>query len=911
MAETNTNAGTQADTAVRHPVWRGWQPVAGLWFGADWLAPERRAERILQAWRMGCRAWRFDDGDVLCFDQVRPMQCSEAAGVPLCRIGAHGLYAGPLTADELAALAPADVQLVVGGRLQPLHFAQAQALDPSLVIDIDDYALHDTYDGRLSLRPTRHDRLAGKRVREVLGDRIPPPSKEQGEFLRRARGGAGADAPPSLRERVTGTRDGMADWLLRRFPGLSGEPAQARGGHAGTQARNGAAATLRARSAPRAPQAWRSALVRFAMASRASKLIGMRQGAYLRRMMAQFEKGDLGEALRNALPIDGRGDSLGQAFGTPGRRGDLSLGGERQAATDINLGDYEREHLRKLYRQAFDKLDRQGQIDEAVFVLAELLNARQEALDYLVRHQRHAQAAELALSWDMPAETIIRLLMLSGDSERAILVARRDNAFAAAIAMLEKDHPEHARRLRGEWGQALVERGQWLAAVDAVWPEPELREQAGRWLLAAEAAGDELSARALVQRATLLPDTIERYAERIATLADPASPPLPRAALAEALLAAKSSGKAVRMLATRVLPALAADRAACANALDRQHLERLLKLSGDPWLRADLPAWGVPAVAGRKLWESQGEQRWQAPAAGLHTAHDVVAIGEGRYLAALGEAGVAVIDRHGRSVRRYAVPAYKLAIADSLQVALAIAPREAVSRIARLDLAHHEIADLGVMPIQFAADRYDGIAWSLVSNDRLLVVDAARPALDVLWSVSEPNSRVIAAEYFAADELFLIQDARGASCWHYRLPRRSLRSRDAVPESLEQRLRLHPITGAQLLDVSADDDGMRLAYSWSNYRRSVQLSAHALGKLRDCSIKSLANGFLVGLYGEEAMRFHLVRFNDAASLAAIDWPYGASVSLREQDGRLLLYDDQGRVLDIDTQRTQVHGLSLL
>ena len=257
MAETNTNAGAQADTAVRHPVWRGWQPVAGLWFGADWLAPEQRAERILQAWTIGCRAWRFDDGDVLCFDQARPMQCSQAAGVPLCRIGAHGLYAGPLTADELSALAPADVQLVVGGRLQPLHFAQAQALDPSLVIDIDDYALHDTYDGRLSLRPARHDRLAGKRVREVLGERIPPPSKEQGEFLRRARGGAGADAAPSLRERVTGTRDGMADWLLRRFPGLSGEPAQARGGHAGTQARNGAAATPGAR--PWCVSRWRAA----------------------------------------------------------------------------------------------------------------------------------------------------------------------------------------------------------------------------------------------------------------------------------------------------------------------------------------------------------------------------------------------------------------------------------------------------------------------------------------------------------------------------------------------------------------------------------------------------------------------------------------------------------------------------
>ncbi|MGH8079805.1 MAG: bpX6 domain-containing protein, partial [Lysobacter sp.] len=525
---------------MRHPVWRGWQPAAGLWLAAELLPAERRLERILRLWAPGCRAWRFDDGDVLCFEAARPMFSERAQGAPLCRIGAHGLFGGPLTEQERSALPAADVQLVIGGRLQALNFVEAHALDPSSILDIDDYALHDTYDCSRVQRAPRQDRLASKALREVLGGRIPPPSEDRESFLRSASGKQAereADKA-SLRDRAVGTRDGIAGWLLSRFPSLGGAAGSTGGGGGSDSDSAGSRSGVSARAASARPQRWREWLVKAALASHAAKLMGMRHSLYLRRLMERFDRGDLMEALRHALPIDGDGrDSLGQAFSLPGRRDQLRLSGGRGGHSSFDFGDYARELLRKRYRAAFEALDRQGKIDEAVFVLAELLNARQEALDYLIRHERFAQAAELALGWDMPADTIIRLLMLAGDSERAILVARRDGAFASAIAMLESGHREHALRLRREWGQALVEQGQWLAAVDAVWPDPDSREQATRWLLAAESAGAELSARALVQRASLLPDTVQHYAERIAAIADPHAPAAPREALGLALAA--------------------------------------------------------------------------------------------------------------------------------------------------------------------------------------------------------------------------------------------------------------------------------------------------------------------------------------------------------------------------------------
>ncbi|QWF18632.1 bpX6 domain-containing protein [Lysobacter capsici] len=922
-----TEPATRAN--VRYPIWRGRQTVDGLWLAADWLSPERRSERILREWMPGCRAWRFEHGDVLCFEDPRMLQCEFAGGTPLRRVGAHGLYAGPLTDEERASLAAGDVHLVIGGQLQALHFAKAQALDPSLVIDIDDYALHDTYDGRRSLALPKVGRLTAKPLREVLGDKIPPPSQEREAFLRDAAArGAGGNADgkavgegfssrkPSLRERAVGTRDRFADWLLRRFPGLAGGAGGAPSGRGSGKAPNdrggGIDGIVRPRHRAVVPQRWRDMLVRFAIASRTSRLIGMRHGAYLRRLMEQFDRGDLNEALRNALPIDGSGESLGQAFGAPGRRDSLRLSQGNGAATSIDFGDSARDRLRKLYRNAFEQLDRLGKIDEAVFVLAELLNARDEALDYLVKHERFAQAAELGLSWDMAPDLIIRLLMLSGDRERAVLVARRDNAFAAAVNLLENGHPQQARQLRGEWGQALAEQGLWLAAVDAVWPDPQAREQAGRWLLAAEAAGAELSARALVQRASLLPDTVLHYAERIARLADPASPAAPREALGRDLAEVKQSNSALRSLAAQVLPALAADRAACANDLQHGQLERLRKLADDPWLSADLPEWSLPTSSGRRrLWDTMGALSASVPdAPGLQSPHDVAALGDGRYLVALGEAGAAVVDRSGRRVRNYAVPAYRFVMSHSGQVALAIARRDSVSRIARLDLAHHEIADLGAMPLQFFADRFDGIAWSVVSGERIMVVDAARASLDVLWSVGDLGGPVVAAEFFPVEESFLVRGDREQVVWRYRTaPQRRLLSRDPILE--DGRLRqLHPGVGALPLQLTHDGDGrVSFRYTWAAREFQMQLSAPP-GELSGHGVIPLTQGCLVWLRSERAMRLHLVRPLHADVAASIDWPV-AALRTREYEGGLVLFDHHGRVMDIASETSKVRTFTLL
>ncbi|MCD0258258.1 hypothetical protein JWH11_08035 [Xanthomonas melonis] len=898
-------ASLASDATVRHPLWRGSQLAAALWFSADWLSPAQRLDKLVAAWQPGSRAFRFAEGDVLCFDQPVPLLCEQAPGLVLCQ--RHGrLCSGALTASEAAALPAADLHLVQGARVIALQWQQAQALDPAAAIDLAGYRLQTTYDLCVRDVPLDLQRLRGTPLRELLGEAVPPANAERDAVLRTLRTQRPDAGEHNLWQRTLARL--AAALRAERTPAMRGSESGSADAAAGPQ-------TLPPRQPPVTVSAWRSRLARALMATRMAGLVGQRQAAYLRRMMRQFERGDLEEALRSALPVDGEDGSLGQAFGVPGRRDALRLSQQRGAGASIGLGEELQAHLRATYRNAFARLDREGQIDRAVFVLAELLNARQEALDYLVKHARCHQAAELALGWDMPPAMIIRLLMLAGDHARAVQVARRDDAFAAAIQLLREREPALAAALRLEWGQALVQAGDWLAAVDVVWPLREARAQATRWLLAAEQAGSTLGARALVKRALLLPDTLEQYAERLATLADPTSDPAPRSEMALAMLAAAPRSAGMRQLARHLLPAIAADQAHARNSLSAGDLTKLLKLANDPLLDADVPAWAGQVPERRTaLWEAVTVLRLQAPEAGLAPIHDAVALPDRRYLLALGEVGAAVVDARGRLLRRYPVPAFRLVLGDSGQVALAVAPRERTSSVHRLDLVGHSVHDLGRIALQYAAPGYNGIGWSIVVDDRLLVVDTHSDLHSVLWHVGDLPGPVVAAGFFSDFEVYLVQAGEQLQDWTYALPARRLRARASLTLDPDRPVFAHRIGSVQQPQVRTDPDGdICLHYGDAHSPRRCRLHRHATGadELAGSSIMALQWGFLVGLHWPHGSRYWVVRHRDGSVVAALDWPAGAEVKLREQAGHLLLHDDQGRLLDLQTDRSLAHAISFL
>ncbi|MEG2962153.1 MAG: hypothetical protein RR860_05625, partial [Janthinobacterium sp.] len=78
---------------------------------------------------------------------------------------------------------------------------------------------------------------------------------------------------------------------------------------------------------------------------------------------------------------------------------DLTLSQQRGPSRTYRFEEGLTEHLRQVYRRSYERLARENRVEEAVFVLAELLEERREALDYLEKHARYQQAADLALAW--------------------------------------------------------------------------------------------------------------------------------------------------------------------------------------------------------------------------------------------------------------------------------------------------------------------------------------------------------------------------------------------------------------------------------------------------------------------------------------------------------------------------------
>jgi hypothetical protein len=958
-------------TPPARPVLAGHRAVAALWFPHDWFDEAARRRRIVAAWRPGCGAWRFAQGDLLRFAEEVVIDCDASPGWPLAEV-AGLLCSAALAPADLAGQAHADVLLARGATWQRLHLAAATPIDPADWFDVP-RTLVDTFD----LRPPEAERRVvappARDVRAVLGPAVPAAPHAGGQRLldalaqRSARGGrtprpaspheafrtdlhGGAvkvaavvaaailalaaigvlvlgpdsgrgfgphDLPPSL----LSAGGALVVLLMRQGRGASGAPGTTTAARPGASRVASPAAralrTLPARLQARMlPRRWREWAARLALTTGLGQLLGAQHSAYMRRMLRMFDEGRLDEALRHAIPLGGQEPSLGQSFGALGPRADLALHGARRARTSIGLDDTLQAHLRTLYRRSFEQLDRQGRIDEAVFTLAELLGVRQQALDYLEKHGRFAQAAELALGWDMPAAQIVRLHALAGDWRVAVLCARRDNAFAAAVALLEKRWPDAGARLRGEWADSLAAQGRWLEAVHALWPITAERPRAGAWLQVAEDGGGALAARALALRAQCLPATLASRIDAIHTLRDDVSLRHERAALAQELLGLRAPiDPAARRLAALIVGALIADHAGpdAIAILDDKTLRRVAYLAGDAALSADLPGGTLTRHAPAPIATRTAPAEFGAPAAGLHAVVDAVPLPDGEFLVALGEGGAVRVDAQGRWRARFAVPAQRLVPARDGRGALALARRDGRWRVSRLQLAGGQAVDLGTHEFDAFAAGYDDAGWSVAVGRRVQLLDPTGDLRETSWQVPDLPGDVLVIDVDDDTERWLLRDADGGlQQWTYALPARRLRSRDPVPEAgphaVARRFASgigmvefwldHPDAGHAQIARLVSPDSQDVLVPWAD-ETAILAMAGSWMAWREAPPQGVADAPIA-----------LVNIETGRVDARWHWPATARVGLRRVGSTWLVFDDQGRLAALDVLGGRQQSLSL-
>ena len=101
-------------------------------------------------------------------------------------------------------------------------------------------------------------------------------------------------------------------------------------------------------------------------------------------------------------------------------------------------------------------------------------------------------------------------MVAAGDRRRAIDIARARGAWAATIDILRQSDPMQARALRSEWVAVARAAGDHRLAVEAAWPDEQLRPSVEADLAVLRERGGRLGARALARQLALRADAAAR-----------------------------------------------------------------------------------------------------------------------------------------------------------------------------------------------------------------------------------------------------------------------------------------------------------------------------------------------------------------------------------------------------------------
>ena len=712
---------------------RGVVEAKGFLFTGSLLSEAEQARRILSLWSVGDSLHTLDDGLLLILSKPRRIRCEDAPGLPLVEYDRHP-SAIPLSPAELRELhlPHGAVILPHGGRIRVVTLGSASRVDPSLWLELGELTLLQP--ASLAVPPAPPEALVEPMALELRKKLkgIPKASAMQRETvaaLRHAQRQPGA----------------LAQWLAGKSTPLRSRSAAGNAEKAG----------------------WlRKTLYQLLNATGISALVGMRHGRYIARMMEMFEEGNVAEALRHAIPLGNGGSENANPFlGRLVPRRDLGLTSSRGSSAKSVFVDMDLDQmLRSLYRKAFERLERSGQIDEAAFVLAELLDSSAEAVAFLERHGRLRLAAEVAEARALTADLVVRQWMIAGDRTRAIRLARRHGAFPGAILLLERASDLRAAELREEWGRLLADSGNYAAAVEAVWPVEPLKENALEWMRRAIELGGATAARMRARQLSLLVDDDELSASRhaVRTLLgshDPESA-ASRTAFATALLDQDLRTDSTRWGAREAARALIRDAALGLSQIDDKSLERLVTLSGDRTLRADLPT----------IRFERSDLATRSPAlgiliedAGSLQIFDAVMLPNGRLLVALGEAGARLLTADGRTVAHFNEPASELVASSTGDRAIALARRGAQVRLARLDLLSFRSEFWCDATLDIWSRSYDGATWFAAEGNTVHAIDATAPKLASLWHWPDLDGRVVSIAASPQSCSFLLVSMTGAA----------------------------------------------------------------------------------------------------------------------------------------------------
>ena len=747
-----------------------------LWFGTAVVGAATVQRRILNPyWEAGSQLYAAPEGWMLTLPRPRPVDTRTAAAVPLLAV--RGRWAtAPMRPQVALTFAEGAVVRLVGGKWQAL--GALQLVDPAQWLDLDELRWVEAVplgDPPPPPKVVAAPLALDPRTRLGIGDQGREAALRVTQGLERGRQAAAgvSSAVGHAAQRVTAGLLRRVAGILRRLGGRE-------------------ASAERLSTSPSGGWGWATWLEglaeRLGLAGALSQLVSRQHAEYLQRMMAMFEQGHLAEALRHAIPLSSVPQAAPRSgwLSWLGPRPGLTLRAPGEArSSSIALGGDVFAFLKRMYRRAFEALDQQGQIREAAYVLSELLGEPVEAVRYLEKRDAYRLAAEFAETKKLEPGWVVLLWLRAGEPERAIALALRHGAFAAAVAGLERRQwMDVAAELRHRWAMREAGAGRHAAAAAIVWPLEAARPQARAWLQAAMTVPGRAGGQALARHAALCPEsrelTEEVFRARLAAPGEDAA--LTRRAMLDTL--AEDDAREARWLRRPLSRALVRDAVAHPSPDRGKSARRAVDLAGDGALKADLPRLPETVIDGQSSpWRDGQTLTLHVDAAdvGTQPISDAAVVAGGRLVVALGELGVQLWTEHGREQRRFAWPTHRLVVTDD-GLRLILMGRRGRSRwaLARLDLVTYRLEPWADAHLDEHAPHFDGQSWLVSVHDRVMALDPLAPGLKALWSTSMEGA------YFSIhvdDERLAVQEMTydgHLERFVYRVPELTLASRRRV-----------------------------------------------------------------------------------------------------------------------------------
>lgn len=796
----------------------GYHTIYGYFFDLATTLNTVAMSRVLSIWHPGVRLLQFPRALFVVFNESKLVDCQLAPAYPLIKLGNSlcSVSIDKQTLQEVMAQHNIDdnaASFVVmsAGRLQCYAMSEAESVDLSQWIDIDDYSVLPTSTlGKVPNPPQVEPLGEEKPLHSIFNAADLKPAAAKAAFLQALQekkeftySDNAKKANNPLRRLLawfTDKESTAADSLRSNGINAMNDGATARGG--------GVVKKLKAY------------LSRSVMTSRLGKVLARRQARYFRKMLEMFDNGDLREALRHAVPLQSARDAFDQAanpaLGLPSPRANLNINMQQTAANrNYHFENEFFDHIKQLYRRSFEQLDRAGRYKEAAFVLAELLQEAEEAVNYLEKKGQLRLAAELAEGRKVAPAIVIRQWVIAGDVERAINIAILTGAFSHAVNLLHNTHPEEADKLKVIWGKFLATAGMYTTAVDVVWPVSTAKGLALRWIDAAISEGGESGARMLARKIAVCEDEYDTLSEKVKALMldeesvdESQQPAVTDATCRDAFVSAltkEPTNESTRSIARLALRSLVRDYGQGRLSVNKSQLGGLLDLAGQRALRTDMPDFHAVATKHKPdaLRTLTKPKQYIFEDTGTSAVFDVRAVSAKRYLVALGEAGARLINHRGRLIKHFPVPAYKFIVSDSANRAIVLSRRGAIVRLVKMDLTQLSYQEWCEAQFDGFCDTYDGFTWCISKDNQVMAIDVQVDSFKALWQIADLPGRVISMARNQHSIGLLMETEQHWESWRYEMPGFMLRQRAVLQTKALNRENLYDFTIAPNATVYA------------------------------------------------------------------------------------------------------------